>query len=527
MPASSPSWRPLAARRAPRHPPRPPPARLRRARRLRPPPPRRRRDGGPPARDQPGPNGGAVVRWFVGLGAGGQPQQFAAEQAFVQKFDDEAKDKVYISLEIYNNNVAASLLATQIAAGNAPDIIGPVGVEGLNIFRDQLLDLAPLITKTGFDTSKYDPALVDFFKLGEGGATIGVPFATYPSMLWYNTKLFKEAKLPLPPTKVGDLYEGKPWDMDAVRTLGMKLTVDKNGNDATSADFDAANVVQWGFDMQYADNSPLAEASLFGASSFVADDGKTAQIGDPVRVGEKWFNDGVWKDHFIPNANQINSDLLAKGSEFASGNLAMNETHTWFTCCTAPAAPAKPIVTDFGWAVAPAYNGVTTAKLHADTFSILKTTKHPDEAFAALTAFVNSRSCSPCTAPCRRTRPCSSRSSTRSTSSSRASSSTGTCRRPCWPPGYAQPPAWVPDYAKSRRRGRHSRTSTARPAVDIDAELDTLKTTLQGIYDAAPAVAPSSSPSRAGPAAGRRPSPAIPRTIGAGQVMTSRPRRCP
>src|SRR6185503_8411426 len=89
--------------------------------------------------DQPGPNGGAVVRWFVGLGAGGQPQQFAAEQAFVNAFNDspEAKDKVYISLEIYNNNVAASLLATQIAAGNAPDIIGPVGVEGLNIFRDQ------------------------------------------------------------------------------------------------------------------------------------------------------------------------------------------------------------------------------------------------------------------------------------------------------------------------------------------------------------------------------------------------------
>jgi multiple sugar transport system substrate-binding protein len=118
-------------------------------------------------------------------------------------------------------------------------------------------------------------------------------------MLWYNTKLFKEAKLPLPPTKVGDMYDGKPWDMDAVRTLAMKLTVDKNGVDATDPKFDAANVVQWGFDMQYADNSPLAEASLFGASSFVAADGKTAEIGDPVRVGEKWFNDGVWKDHFI------------------------------------------------------------------------------------------------------------------------------------------------------------------------------------------------------------------------------------
>ena len=30
----------------------------------------------------------------------------------------------------------------------------------------------------------------------------------------------------------------------------MKLTVDKNGNDATSADFDPTNIVQWGFDMQ-------------------------------------------------------------------------------------------------------------------------------------------------------------------------------------------------------------------------------------------------------------------------------------
>ena len=46
----------------------------------------------------PGPNGGVVVRWFVGLGAGGQPQQFAAEQAYVDKFNasPEAKDNVRI-----------------------------------------------------------------------------------------------------------------------------------------------------------------------------------------------------------------------------------------------------------------------------------------------------------------------------------------------------------------------------------------------------------------------------------------------
>ncbi|MEA2546307.1 MAG: hypothetical protein QOI09_1580, partial [Chloroflexota bacterium] len=30
----------------------------------------------------PGPNGGVVVRWFIGLGAGTQPAQITPEQAF-------------------------------------------------------------------------------------------------------------------------------------------------------------------------------------------------------------------------------------------------------------------------------------------------------------------------------------------------------------------------------------------------------------------------------------------------------------
>ena len=148
----------------------------------------------------PGPNGGQIIRWFVGLGAGGQPQQIQVQTDFVNKFNNDPanKDKAYISLEIYDNKVAANILKTQIAAGNAPDIIGPVGVEGLNLFIDQLADLQPLIDSTGYDMSKYPAALADFFKIGKGGATIGVPFGTYPSMLWYNKKLFDEAKPPVP-----------------------------------------------------------------------------------------------------------------------------------------------------------------------------------------------------------------------------------------------------------------------------------------------------------------------------------------
>ncbi len=335
----------------------------------------------------PGPNGGVVVRWFVGLGAGTQPAHLVPQKTWIDKYNTSQKE-VYISLELVDNSLAGSILKTEIAAGNPPDIIGPVGIEGLNLFRDQLQDLAPLIAKANYTQPGIDPKLADFFKIGAGGAQIGIPFAVYPTFLFYNKELFDEAKLPYPPTKIGDTYQGKPWDFDALRELGQKLTVDKNGNDATSASFDPANIVQWGFDVQYHDGSARAETSIFGAGSPVADDGKTAQIPDYIANGEKWFNDGIWKYHFIPNANQVASALLNAGGEFASGNLAMNAGHTWFTCCVAPTAPAKQF--KFGFAALPSVNGKTTAPLHVDTFSILKTTKVPDAAFKALTDMVAS-----------------------------------------------------------------------------------------------------------------------------------------
>jgi multiple sugar transport system substrate-binding protein len=433
--------------------------------------------------DQPGPNGGKVVRWFIGIGSGGKPEQIAAEQQFAADFN-AAQDEVYLSVEIYDNSVAAQQLQLQIAAGNPPDIIGPIGVEGLNIFIDNLLDLAPLIASEGFDLSPYDPALADFFEMGTGGETIGLPFATYPSFIYYNKDLFDEADLPYPPTKVGELYEGKPWDMEAVRQLGMKLTVDANGNDATSPDFDPENVVQWGYDMQWADDRADSEAVPFGASSVVAEDGTTAQITDQFRTGLKWFNEGVWTDHFIPSYPQIQSDLLNKGNPFQSGNLAMAETHSWYMCCINPTPPAT-LDFSFGVAVAPEYNGVTTAKVHADTFSILDTTKHPEAAFAALTEMVKSGEllanygAFPAD-------PALQQAFFDTVQASYPDSEID-WSVPQAMLGYVDKPnhqAWMPDYQKSRSalKAIWNKYRTT-PGLDIDAELDTLKETLQGIFD--------------------------------------------
>jgi multiple sugar transport system substrate-binding protein len=432
----------------------------------------------------PGPNGGQVIRWFIGLGTGGKPDQIAAELKVADDFN-AAQKEIYLSPEIYDNRVAANQLQIEIAAGNPPDIIGPVGVEGLNIFRNQLLDLSTL--SKSYDMSKIDPKLVEFWKMGEGNAMIGLPFATYPSFLYYNKKLFDEAKLPYPPTKVGDLYQGKPWDMEAIRQLGMKLTVDKSGNDATSANFDANNIEQWGFDAQWADNNPVAESTLFGAFSVVGSDGKTAQIPDPLKTGLQWFSDGVWKDHFIPTYSQIHSNTLGPDNEFQSGNLAMAETHSWYMCCINPAAPAKPSFT-WGVAIAPSYNGSITAKLHADTFSLLKSTKNPELAFKALTTLVGSGALL-----------ADYGAFPADPSKQQAFFDTINKQYPGDTIDWSVPQAmlshvdipnhqsYVPNYAKAKAALQALGNGYRTKQLDIAAELDKLKTTLQGIFDEAPA----------------------------------------
>jgi multiple sugar transport system substrate-binding protein len=433
----------------------------------------------------PGPNGGTVVRWFIGLGAGTQPAQIGPEQAFAKAYNDSQTD-VYLSLEIVDNTQASNILKTELASGTAPDIIGPVGVEGLNLFADQLLDLKSLIQSTGYTSTGVDQSLVDFFNsLGQNGATVGLPFAVYPSFIFYNKDLFEEAGLAAPPTKVGDLYEGKPWDLDALRSLAMKLTVDKNGKDATDPAFDPANVVQWGFDAQYMDNyNARAESAWFGAGALVGSDGK-AVVPDYIAQSAKWWNAGVWTDHFIPTANQVSSDLLGAGSEFASGNLAIDEGHTWFTCCVTPSAPKKPF--KFGFAIQPTVNDKITSPLHADTFSILKTTKVPDAAFKALTAMVASSELLTAygAMPADQTKQQAWFDSIDANFPD-MNLNWDVAKAMLAYPDIPNHQSWVPDYSKVRSAmqafGNAYRTTSS---LDIDAELTKLQQTLQGIFDAA------------------------------------------
>ncbi len=215
-----------------------------------------------------------TIRWYVGLGAGTDAPTIDKQQAVVDAFN-ASHDNIELVLEIVDNAQAYDVLNTEIAAGNAPDVVGPMGIRGRASFPGAWLDLAPLIESTNYDLSDFDPALVDFYKVpGEG--QLGIPFAVYPYFLMYNEALFDEAGLAYPPANYGDPYidsEGNSheWNIDTVTDLAKTLTVDANGNDATGPEFDATQIIQWGFGVSHTDMR--GRDTLFGAGNFVDADG--------------------------------------------------------------------------------------------------------------------------------------------------------------------------------------------------------------------------------------------------------------
>lgn len=313
-----------------------------------------------------------TLTWYIGLGTGAQPEQQEVQEAVVEAFNN-SQDRIEVVMNVVENSVAYDTLSTLIAAGNAPDIIGPVGTDGSNGFGDSYLDLTPYVE--GYDLSIWPEAAVDFYRTDASGL-IGLPLATYPSMTWYRPDLFDEAGLNPLPANYGDPYVWEDgteaeWNIETMTELAKILTVDANGNDATMEEFDPENIVQWGFDFQwYGDGRQIP--TMFGNFSLYNPETGEAEVGDAWRAGFQWWYDGMWTEHFIPNAAQEGSDLLAAGNVFDSGNVAMANTQLWYTCCVQG--------TEWDIAPVPSYNGETIARLHADTFRIYEGTEHPEEA---------------------------------------------------------------------------------------------------------------------------------------------------
>jgi multiple sugar transport system substrate-binding protein len=311
------------------------------------------------------------VIWYVGVGTGTNTEQIAAQEQVVADFNAAHPDIELVLNINADNTTAVDVLQTLIASGNPPDIIGPVGTAGANSFAGSWYDIEPAAVAAGYDFSQFPEAAVNFYRTEEG--LVGLPLAVFPTMIYFNRDLFDEADLAYPPQEFDAPYvdaDGNElvWNYETLAELSKILTVDANGNDASMEEFDPENIVQFGFINQWANTRN--EWSIFGAGTVYNTETGEAYFPEHWTEGVKWVYDGIWSSHFIPNATYSASELLqGGGGQFSSGNVAMARTHLWYTCCLGDAG------INFDLAVVPAAaDGTYTSNLHADTFRVLE---HP------------------------------------------------------------------------------------------------------------------------------------------------------
>lgn len=148
-----------------------------------------------------------------------------------------ANPDISVTVEMIAWGTLYQKLQTAFVAGTQPDVVmlhasevpqyGSFGV---------LRDLGDQYTSGGGWLPDDDISETTMSGMSWDGVTYGIPLDNHGRGLWINTDMFEAAGLSTDPATAPTTYEG--WV-----ELFQKLTLDANGNNALSPDFDAENVV--------------------------------------------------------------------------------------------------------------------------------------------------------------------------------------------------------------------------------------------------------------------------------------------
>ncbi len=330
-------------------------------------------------------SGKRKVVYFIGYGTGTSPNQVEGQNVLIKKFND-SHPTIEVELMIVPNEESAQRFSAMVAGGNAPEVLGAIGFADIGILSDTgvIQDLSPFVEKSKFNTDIYYGPVVNIMKtFFPSGKQNALPFGIYPAMTFYNKDAYDAAGLAYPPHS----YDDMTWTYDKVRENGLKLTLDKSGNDATSPDFDPTQIAQWGFDDSWiSGRNYLLSWGSPTLGAVTTPDMKTAILNQKDWVkGLQWLSDGIWKDHFIPDAaGQSTYGAVGNGDPFSTSMVAQFLTHTWYM-------PEGLVGINFKYDIAPvpvAPSGKRVVRADVDGFAMVKGSDQQEAAWEFMTWLV-------------------------------------------------------------------------------------------------------------------------------------------
>ena len=208
---------------------------------------------------------------------------------------------------------------TLIAGGTMPDVFVP-GIWNYNtmINSDVLEEIEPYIEADGLDISEFNPKSIESMRSLSDQKLYGLPMGYNCQSLYYNLDMFDAAGLPYPDPAGNYTYED-------VRAWAKKLTLDENGNNAESPDFNADKIVQWGLHTNATNASiPNSDHILlaFGGSYMNLPDRQTCNLEHPDSIRAwQFIQDLLYVDKTVVgrDANQEQAGYL----RWVNGQVAM------------------------------------------------------------------------------------------------------------------------------------------------------------------------------------------------------------
>ncbi len=191
-----------------------------------------------PASDSGGSSAGGVTIRYGLWDSNQQPAYQACADAF-----HKANPNITVKIEQFGWDDYWTNLQTGMVGGTAPDVFTDHLAKYPEFAtKGQLVDIQPLVDRDKVDTSQYLSGLADLWV--KDGKRYGLPKDWDTVAIVYNKDMFKKAGVD---ESVFKDLTWNPKDGGTFYQLIQKLTLDSNGNNATSANFDKTKVVQYGF----------------------------------------------------------------------------------------------------------------------------------------------------------------------------------------------------------------------------------------------------------------------------------------
>jgi ABC-type glycerol-3-phosphate transport system substrate-binding protein len=227
--------------------------------------------------------------------------------------------EISVTTEIIPWNTLYTKLQTAFVAEQAPDMF-LLHASEIPQFASYgvLKDLSSWYSANGGWFPSDDVSEVTLNGMSYQGVPYGIPLDNHGRGLFINVGLFEKAGVDpnmAPPTTYAGWVE-----------LFQKLTLDKNGKNAADPEFDAENVVQWGYTVgEWARVNFLANLAQHGGT-LLSEDGKTVTVNSPAAVQALQETiDLVYKYHVSPPEAGFDT-----WQGFSAGAVAILPSGSWF-----------------------------------------------------------------------------------------------------------------------------------------------------------------------------------------------------